>query len=177
MTVEIVAAESTKLFIGTDDAPRQVVHVVLRGHGCRAPPTSARVTVEGPGLEAGEPIRSARSVRAKSPGSTLAWSPAQERRAGETIDAEVVVADGSGDVRHPFELVVAEPGWRMFMVSHFHYDPVWWNTQAAYTETWGTSDPVPARRSRSRASRSSRRTSRWPAATRTTSSCSPSSTT
>ena len=21
------------------------------------------------------------------------------------------------------------------MVSHFHYDPVWWNTQAAYTET------------------------------------------
>jgi hypothetical protein len=31
---------------------------------------------------------------------------------------------------------VAEPGWSMFMVSHFHYDPVWWNTQAAYTETW-----------------------------------------
>ena len=26
----------------------------------------------------------------------------------------------------------------MFMVSHFHYDPVWWNTQAAYTESWGT---------------------------------------
>ena len=24
------------------------------------------------------------------------------------------------------------------MISHFHYDPVWWNTQAAYTETWGT---------------------------------------
>jgi alpha-mannosidase len=24
------------------------------------------------------------------------------------------------------------------MVPHFHYDPVWWNTQAAYTETWAT---------------------------------------
>ena len=24
------------------------------------------------------------------------------------------------------------------MISHFHYDPVWWNTQAAYTETWAT---------------------------------------
>ncbi len=22
------------------------------------------------------------------------------------------------------------------MVSHFHYDPVWWNTQAAYTSEW-----------------------------------------
>ncbi len=22
------------------------------------------------------------------------------------------------------------------MVSHFHYDPVWWNTQAAYTSGW-----------------------------------------
>ena len=26
------------------------------------------------------------------------------------------------------------------MVSHFHYDPVWWNTQAAYTSLW-TEDP------------------------------------
>jgi alpha-mannosidase len=25
----------------------------------------------------------------------------------------------------------------MYLISHFHYDPVWWNTQAAYTETWG----------------------------------------
>ena len=39
--------------------------------------------------------------------------------------------------RLPFQLTVVEPGWRMFMISHFHYDPVWWNTQAAYTETWG----------------------------------------
>src|SRR4029079_954996 len=57
---------------------------------------------------------------------------------GEILEAEVVVADGrTGDTRHRFEIVVAEPGWRMFMIPHFHYDPVWWNTQAAYTETWG----------------------------------------
>lgn len=24
-------------------------------------------------------------------------------------------------------------GWTMWMVSHFHYDPVWWNTQAGFT--------------------------------------------
>ncbi|BBN50013.1 alpha-mannosidase [Mycobacterium avium subsp. hominissuis] len=35
---------------------------------------------------------------------------------------------------------MAEPGWTMFMVSHFHYDPVWWNTQGAYTSEW-TEDP------------------------------------
>ena len=22
------------------------------------------------------------------------------------------------------------------MVSHFHYDPVWWNTQGQFTQTW-----------------------------------------
>ena len=31
---------------------------------------------------------------------------------------------------------VAEPGWTVWMISHFHYDPVWWNTQAAYTAMW-----------------------------------------
>ena len=32
------------------------------------------------------------------------------------------------------EITVAEPGWTMWMVSHFHYDPVWWNTQGQFTE-------------------------------------------
>ncbi|MBC6463324.1 glycoside hydrolase family 38 C-terminal domain-containing protein, partial [Actinomadura sp. HBU206391] len=32
--------------------------------------------------------------------------------------------------------VSADTGWTMWMVSHFHYDPVWWNTQAAFTEVW-----------------------------------------
>ena len=29
---------------------------------------------------------------------------------------------------------MAEPGWTMWMVSHFHYDPIWWNTQGQFTE-------------------------------------------
>ena len=61
----------------------------------------------------------------------------------EILDAEIVVEQESEAQRRPFRVTVAEPGWRMFMISHFHYDPVWWNTQAAYTETWG-------RRSRTR---------------------------
>ena len=34
-----------------------------------------------------------------------------------------------------------EPGWTMYMVSHFHYDPVWWNTQGALHQQRGTEDP------------------------------------
>src|SRR5207244_3362218 len=30
------------------------------------------------------------------------------------------------------DITVAEPGWTMWMVSHFHYDPVWWSTQGQF---------------------------------------------
>ncbi|MGI5238024.1 NEW3 domain-containing protein [Dactylosporangium sp. CA-139066] len=43
----------------------------------------------------------------------------------------------AGGVTQQAEMHTAEPGWTVWMVSHFHYDPVWWNTQAAYTATWG----------------------------------------
>src|SRR3954452_19953457 len=99
MTVEIVAAESTKLFIGTDDAPRQVVHVVLRGTGTESAEV-ARVTVEGPGLEAGEPITVGPLRQGEVAGLDVGVVAAAGTTPGETIDAEVVVSDGSGDVRH-----------------------------------------------------------------------------
>ncbi|EUA07131.1 glycosyl hydrolases family 38 N-terminal domain protein [Mycobacterium xenopi 4042] len=41
----------------------------------------------------------------------------------------------------PFTFTVAEPGWTVFMISHFHYDPVWWNTQGAYTSVWQPDPP------------------------------------
>ena len=50
-----------------------------------------------------------------------------------------------GDQRLDFTFTDAEPGWTMFMVSHFHYDPVWWNTQAAYTSEWTENPPGRAR--------------------------------
>ena len=59
---------------------------------------------------------------------------------GQTLSALVVARSGAGEqastARRAAEVVVAEPGWTMFLVSHFHYDPVWWNTQAAYTQVW-----------------------------------------
>ncbi|MEV4136756.1 glycoside hydrolase family 38 C-terminal domain-containing protein [Dactylosporangium sp. NPDC049742] len=34
--------------------------------------------------------------------------------------------------------------WTVWLIPHFHYDPVWWNTQSAYTETWDQPQDQPA---------------------------------
>ncbi|BBZ73510.1 NEW3 domain-containing protein [Mycobacterium paraseoulense] len=122
--MQLVSAHSTELFVGPPDAPLQLARVTV---SAAAGPTPVRV--EGDGLSgtavagAGEevvevPVRVDRPV-------------AGQRRAARAL---------AGGAAQPFAFVVAEPGWTMFMVSHFHYDPVWWNTQGAYTSEW-TEDP------------------------------------
>jgi alpha-mannosidase len=59
-----------------------------------------------------------------------------DKSPGEDVDVHVVLEGEDGGVVQPTSLQLAEPGWTMYMVSHFHYDPVWWNTQAAYTSGW-----------------------------------------
>ena len=44
------------------------------------------------------------------------------------------VSGDGGRAELPASVTVAETGWTMWMVSHFHYDPVWWNTQGQFTE-------------------------------------------
>ncbi|WP_431893903.1 NEW3 domain-containing protein [Nonomuraea sp. bgisy101] len=119
--VRLLSAESTDLFVGTDAQPYQVLRVTaeqgehdtgleVRGEGIAGhaivPAGEGTVVVEVP-LEVSAPV-----------GSTL---HCHVSAAGSEIAAEVTVE---------------EPGWTMHMVSHFHYDPVWWNTQAAYTSPW-----------------------------------------
>ncbi|MEU8324580.1 NEW3 domain-containing protein [Nonomuraea sp. NPDC048881] len=115
MSVAIVSVESTDLFTGTEDAPRQVLRVTLDG-----PP--ARVAVTGPG------------VSGEAEGAGVVEIPLEI--AGPVPGAELPVVVTAGGARAEAVVVVAEPGWTMFLVSHFHYDPVWWNTQAAYTSPW-----------------------------------------
>jgi alpha-mannosidase len=149
--VQVVAAEALDLFVGSESAPRQVVRVAVRGVASGSGVASLWIT--GDRLAATKPIM----VGPLAPGEEArveigvavdgGASACEVLRAGVTIRAHSDVAgaapaddDLGGDrepVRYPFDFVVAEPGWRMFMISHFHYDPVWWNTQAAYTETWG----------------------------------------
>jgi len=59
-----------------------------------------------------------------------------DQPAGRLVRARAWVEAGGERAEAEAELVVHEPGWRMLMVAHFHYDPVWWNTQAGYTSGW-----------------------------------------
>jgi alpha-mannosidase len=113
--VTITAVESTDLFVGTEDAPRQVLRVTIEG-----PPVL--VTVAGPGIS----------------GEATGTGPVEVPLdiAGATAGAELPVTVTAGEASAEAVVTVAEPGWTMFLVSHFHYDPVWWNTQAAYTSPW-----------------------------------------
>jgi alpha-mannosidase len=57
---------------------------------------------------------------------------------GVACPATVLAERVGGDFLSSVDVTVtaAETGWTMWMVSHFHYDPVWWNTQAGFTDTW-----------------------------------------
>jgi alpha-mannosidase len=122
--MQLVSAESTELFVGSPDAPLQLARVTVSG--C-AEPTPVRV--DGDGLS-GDALA--------EPGQEVVEVPVTVDRpvVGQARAARV----HAGRARKAFEFAVAEPGWTMFMVSHFHYDPVWWNTQAGYTSEW-TEDP------------------------------------
>ncbi|MFI5910887.1 glycoside hydrolase family 38 C-terminal domain-containing protein [Dactylosporangium sp. NPDC051541] len=101
--------ENTELFIGD----RQIVQVL---------DVSGPATIRGSGVFGSGVFGSGAGevpVSVDAPPGTVI--PITVEAGGETGQAD---------------LIVAEPGWTVWMVSHFHYDPVWWNTQAAYTATW-----------------------------------------
>ncbi|MFD4601053.1 NEW3 domain-containing protein [Streptomyces sp. NPDC058464] len=134
--MRVTSVESTELFTGTPEKPLQVVVVRVE----HLPGRPVLLTVEGPGVRSvGEHRATAGEdglVRAEVPVSAERLAPGDRR----SITVTVEDAGAGRLLRHAAEFTAAEPGWTMFMVSHFHYDPVWWNTQAAYTETWDTAD-------------------------------------
>ena len=102
--MEIVAAESTNLFIGTEEAPRQVVRVVLRGSAGRGP--RAR-----PGAHRGRALRTEepRHHRAAAAGRGGAARGRRRGRRGPTPPASILEPrswsrTGPSPVRHPFQL-------------------------------------------------------------------------
>jgi alpha-mannosidase len=124
--MHVISAESTELFTGPADQPQQVVRVSYR-FCSRATP----VRVEGAGLQTvGEVHAMPREHTVEVPVRV------SDPVVGERRKARVLFGRSAVD----FDFVVAEPGWTMYLISHFHYDPVWWNTQAAYTSVW-TEDP------------------------------------
>ena len=141
--VEIRDIRSTDLFIGTVQRPRQVLCATLvnRGPWMEREPSSVTVRAEGPGVTTPEPV----TVDGLRPGEMravevpVAVDPGFAE--GSTRRVTVIAEGARRPVRAVGEMVVAAPGWTMFMVPHFHYDPVWWNSQAGYAVTW---DDLPA---------------------------------
>ena len=128
--MQVISAESTELFVGPPDASLQLVRVTAR-RGHRA---GARY-----GSTATGSVGSARRPRRRR--------GAGQRRSDPVIGQRRAATGATWPTPStPFDFVVAEPGWTMFMISHFHYDPVWWNTQGAYTSLLdrGSARPMPA---------------------------------
>ncbi len=130
--MRIVSVESTDLFVGTAQRPLQVIRVTLVNE---EPGTaSARLGVQGAGVRDPGPF----GINELDPGEqktvevpveiAAPYQPGSTRRVTVTADSEAGRATAEAGI------TVAEPGWTMWMVSHFHYDPVWWNTQGQFTE-------------------------------------------
>ncbi len=140
MPVTITEVRSTERFVGTPEAPHQVVHVTIersmrdgeiRIEVAAAEPRGSVFATAVTGTVAVPP--GDRAVRVDVPLDLPASAPVgAEIRVGVTATGDT----GSSDDAYG-TVVVAEPGWTMVMVSHFHYDPVWWNTQASYTTDCG----------------------------------------
>ncbi len=135
--MRIASVESTDLFVGTTRRPLQVVRVTLvnEGPGMLATPAmSASLSVQGAGVRSPGPF----GINGLSSGEERAFEVPAEIAApyqpGGTRRVTVTVESEAGRIQAEADITVAEPGWTMWMVSHFHYDPVWWNTQGQFTE-------------------------------------------
>ena len=101
------------------------------------PASPPRCASRAPASEPRRRSASGRSATARRPVSRSAWRSTGRRPRATSSMPRSSSRTARGPGACPSSSTVEEPGWRMYLVSHFHYDPVWWNTQAAYTETWG----------------------------------------
>ena len=145
--MRITSAEPTGLFGGTARRPLQIIRVTIAGDGGDAGPGSGAglaVRIEGPGVSTPFPAVTA----APAPGAEQAvevgvevaapYQPGSGRQVSviaETVSGPPGPHGPHGRVQAQAEITAAEPGWTMWMVSHFHYDPVWWGTQGQFTES------------------------------------------
>ena len=136
--MRIARVDSTDLFGGTPAQPLQIIRVTLANEGSGLvgdPAAAVSVRVGGPQADTPEPSL----VTGLTPGAEVTAEVPVAVSAGAVPGTRLPVlaaADGpDGTAELAGEITVAEPGWVMWMVSHFHYDPVWWNTQGQFLET------------------------------------------
>ena len=135
--MRITSVDSTGLFQGTAARPLQVVRVTLAnaGAGMAGERDHVTVTVHGPAVSTPEPV----VLSGLAPGAAVTVEVGVEIAApaqpGSTRNVLATVVGPGGTTELATVITVAEPGWVMWMVSHFHYDPVWWDTQGQFLQT------------------------------------------
>ncbi|MFV0126285.1 NEW3 domain-containing protein [Streptomyces sp. HMX112] len=151
--VTVTEVTSPSLFTGPDDSPSQVVRVGVRRERPAGP---LLVSLRGPRVRTPHPrwlradpveAYAGGDVRAAPGGAAEPAGPTDVVEVSVDVDgappgtrlpatATVATPDGRVLAARTCEVVTAEPGWTVRLVPHFHYDPLWWNTQAAYTSQW-----------------------------------------
>ena len=134
--MRITAVAATELFGGSAQHPLQIIRVTVRNDAPAQPGTTPiQVRVEGAGVSTPTAfdmdLPEPGGERAAEVGVHLAppYQPGSPRQV-------TAVAEGNGErAELAAEIRAAETGWTMWMVSHFHYDPVWWDTQGEFTES------------------------------------------
>jgi len=135
--MRISGVDSTDLFHGTVARPLQLIRVRLVNDGPSpvSATDTAQVTVDGPAVSTPEPARATGLERGAEVTVEVAVEIAAPAQAGSSRPVLVRATAPSASAELPAVISVAEPGWVMWMISHFHYDPVWWNTQGQFTES------------------------------------------
>jgi alpha-mannosidase len=130
--MRITGVESTDLFTGRVGRPLQVVRVSVAATDAAEAGAAVGVRVVGGGVETTRPF----GITLGEPGESRSGevSVAVTGSPGVSLPVTVICETDGARVTSDASITVAEPGWTMWMVSHFHYDPVWWNTQGQFTE-------------------------------------------
>ncbi|HEY2280287.1 MAG TPA: glycoside hydrolase family 38 C-terminal domain-containing protein, partial [Streptosporangiaceae bacterium] len=141
--MRITAVTSTDLFAGSTARPLQIIQVNV-ANDASEPTGAVQVRVDGAGVTTLVPVR----VTGVPPGATATvevpvefaapYQPGVPRPVTAVAETGTEAGARAGAPQRaelPAQVTAAEPGWTMWMVSHFHYDPVWWGTQGQFTES------------------------------------------
>ena len=137
--MRITEVVSTDLFSGSAARPLQIVRVTLVNDGpgmISDPAGQVTVGVHGAGVVTPEPVMVTKLHHGEQRTVEVPVEIAAPAAPGGARRVTAVAQSATGHWQVSGQIAVAEPGWTMWMVSHFHYDPVWWNTQGQYTQTW-----------------------------------------
>src|ERR1022692_2860861 len=137
--MRITEVASTDLFAGTAAQPFQVVRVSLANDGLDMIHDRAAlvtVSVHGAGVVTPSPAVVTELLRGELRTVEVGVQIAAPLIPGSPRQVTAVAQSRTGRWQAAGQITVAEAGWTMWMISHFHYDPVWWNTQGRFAQTW-----------------------------------------